>query len=111
MAKRIITINLIVGDLGRSTAFYSKVFGMPPGHEDEDVAMFRFADTYVFLQRGRSHEDATDEVRVLAATRTALATMIRISSVSATCGTAPATRSAPTYRARRSPGPACASVA
>jgi lactoylglutathione lyase len=27
-------------------------------HEDEDTAMFQFKDTYVFLQRGHSHEDA-----------------------------------------------------
>ena len=51
-------INLIVGDLDRSTAFYSKVFGMTPRHEDEDTAMFRFKETYVFLQRGQSHQDA-----------------------------------------------------
>ena len=57
--KQIMAINLIVGDLDRSTAFYTKVFGMPPRHEDEDTAMFRFKDTYVFLQRGQAHKDAT----------------------------------------------------
>lgn len=66
-AKQIIAINLIVGDLDRSTAFYKKVFGMPPRHQDEDTAMFCFKDTYVFLQRGSAHEDApTGEVLELA---------------------------------------------
>lgn len=56
--KQIIALNLIVGDLDRSTAFYAKVFGISPQHEDEDTVMFRFKDTYVFLQRGQAHEDA-----------------------------------------------------
>lgn len=56
--KRIGAINLIVGDLKRSSAFYRDVFGLPLRHEDEDTAMFQFEDTYVFLQRGHSHEDA-----------------------------------------------------
>jgi catechol 2,3-dioxygenase-like lactoylglutathione lyase family enzyme len=65
--KQIMAINLIVGDLDRSTAFYTQVFAMPPRHEDEDTAMFRFKDTYVFLQRGQAHEDApTGEVLDLA---------------------------------------------
>ena len=56
--KQIGAINLIVGDLERSTAFYRDVFGLPVQHQDEDTAMFRFKDTYVFLQRGAAHEDA-----------------------------------------------------
>ncbi|MGH2934274.1 MAG: VOC family protein [Gaiellaceae bacterium] len=65
--KRIMAINLLVGDLDRSTTFYTKVFGIPPRHEDEDTAMFRFKDTYVFLQRGQAHKDAPiDEVFGLA---------------------------------------------
>ena len=55
--KQIGAINLIVGDLEHSKAFYREVFGLPLQHEDEDTAMFRFADTYVFLQRGAAHED------------------------------------------------------
>ncbi len=51
-------INLIVGDLDRSTSFYTEVFGLTPRHEDEDTTMFRFKDTYVFLQRGPAHDDA-----------------------------------------------------
>ena len=55
--KRIGAINLIVGDLERSKAFYRDVFRLPLEHEDEDTAMFRFGDTYVFLQRGVAHQD------------------------------------------------------
>lgn len=47
--KKIAAINLIVGDLKRSAAFYREVFGLPLRHEDEDTAVFRFKDTYVFL--------------------------------------------------------------
>jgi len=55
--KQIGAINLIVGDLERSKAFYRDVFGLPLQHEDEDSAMFRFKDIYVFLQRGAAHRD------------------------------------------------------
>jgi len=55
--KQIAAINLIVSDLERSSAFYRQVFGLPLQHEDEDTALFRFKDTYVFLQRGPAHQD------------------------------------------------------
>src|SRR5438105_4313441 len=55
--KQISAINLIVGDLDRSTAFYQEVFGLPPQHEDEETAMFLFKETYVFLQRGSARPD------------------------------------------------------
>ena len=55
--KQIGAINLIVGDLERSKAFYREVFRLPLQHEDEDTAMFRFKDTYVFLQRDEAHQD------------------------------------------------------
>ena len=55
--KQIGAINLIVGDLERSKGFYRDVFRLPLQHEDEDTAMFRFTDTYVFLQREAGHED------------------------------------------------------
>jgi catechol 2,3-dioxygenase-like lactoylglutathione lyase family enzyme len=59
--KQIGAINLIVGDLERSKAFYQEVFGLPLQHEDQDTAMFRFADTYVFLQRGAAHEGSPSD--------------------------------------------------
>ena len=55
--KRIVALNLVVGDLDRSTSFYSQVFGMPPLQEEAETAMFRFRDTYVFLHRDEAHED------------------------------------------------------
>ena len=55
--KQIGAINLIVRDLERSKAFYRDVFGLPLQHEDADTAMFRFADTYFFLQCGETHHD------------------------------------------------------
>jgi lactoylglutathione lyase len=55
--KKIGAINLIVGDVERSKGFYRDVFGLPVQHEDEDGAMFRFGETYVFLQRGAAHQD------------------------------------------------------
>jgi catechol 2,3-dioxygenase-like lactoylglutathione lyase family enzyme len=55
--KKIGAINLVVGDLERSKAFYRDVFGLHLQDEDEDTAMFRFQDTYVFLQRGAAHDD------------------------------------------------------
>lgn len=55
--KQIGAINLVVGDLERSTAFYREVFGLPLHHEDQDTAMFRFKDTYFFLQRDAGHQD------------------------------------------------------
>jgi catechol 2,3-dioxygenase-like lactoylglutathione lyase family enzyme len=58
--KRIGAINLIVGDLERSKAFYRDVFGLHLQHEDEETAMFRFKDTYVFLQRGSAQQDGPD---------------------------------------------------
>jgi catechol 2,3-dioxygenase-like lactoylglutathione lyase family enzyme len=65
--KQIAAVNLIVGDLERSAAFYRQVFGLPLQHEDEDTAMFRFKDTYVFLQRGPTHHDGpSDEAFTLA---------------------------------------------
>ncbi|HTS74273.1 MAG TPA: VOC family protein [Gaiellaceae bacterium] len=64
--KEIGAINLIVGDLEEAKAFYRDVFGLPVQHEDGDTAMFCFGDTYVFLQRGASHQDvpAGDALRL-----------------------------------------------
>ena len=59
--KRIGAINLIVGNLERSKAFYQDVFGLPLQHEDQDTAMFRLTDTYVFLQRGVAHQDSPSD--------------------------------------------------
>lgn len=59
--KQIGAINLIVGDLESSKAFYETVFGLPLQHEDEETAMFRFGDTYLFLQRGSTRQVGPDD--------------------------------------------------
>jgi catechol 2,3-dioxygenase-like lactoylglutathione lyase family enzyme len=58
--KRIGAINLIVGDLERSKAFYRDVLGLPLQHEDEEKAMFRFKDPDVFLPRGSAQRVGPD---------------------------------------------------
>lgn len=67
--KRIGAINLIVGDLEGTTTFYRDVFGLSLQHEDQETAMFRFEDTYVFLQRGSGEQaGANDDALRLAKT-------------------------------------------
>ncbi len=56
--KQIFAVNLIVGNLERSKAFYREVFGLAPLDEEEDLAIFRFKDTYVALRHDPAHEDA-----------------------------------------------------
>lgn len=55
--KKIGAINLLVRDIERSKAFYRDVFGLPVMDEDDESAMFRFGETFVFLQRADSHPD------------------------------------------------------
>jgi catechol 2,3-dioxygenase-like lactoylglutathione lyase family enzyme len=56
--KQIFAINLIVGDLERSKAFYREVFGLAPLDEEEDLAIFRFKDTFVALRHDPAHQNA-----------------------------------------------------
>lgn len=49
--KEIGAITLFVEDLDRSVAFYQDVFDLPVMHKDDDGAMFRFAETFVFLTK------------------------------------------------------------
>ena len=55
--KQIFAINLIVGDLERSKAFYREVFGLAPLDEEEDLAIFRLKDTYVALRHDPAHQN------------------------------------------------------
>ena len=64
--KQIVAINLIVGDLDRSKTFYREVFGLPPQHEEEEVAVFRFKNMYVMLQHDPAHQAPPGEVLGLA---------------------------------------------
>ena len=56
--KQIFAINLIVGDLERSKTFYREVFGLAPLDEEEDLAIFRFKDTFVALRHDPAHQSA-----------------------------------------------------
>ena len=56
--KRVDCINLIVGDLERSKTFYRTVFGLPPLHETEEFAVFRFRNTHVEVRHDPAHQDA-----------------------------------------------------
>src|SRR5207248_8241301 len=56
--KQIDCINLMVGDLERSKAFYREVFGLPPLHEEEDFAVFRFKNTHVEVRHDPAHQNA-----------------------------------------------------
>jgi catechol 2,3-dioxygenase-like lactoylglutathione lyase family enzyme len=64
--KRIFAINLIVGDLERSKAFYREVFGLLPLNEQEDFALFRFTDMYVMLRHDPAHQTPAADVLALA---------------------------------------------
>src|SRR5260370_41961623 len=65
--KQIFAINLIVGVLERSKTFYREVFGLAPLDEEEDLAIFRFKETYVALRHDPAHQAASaDEVLRLA---------------------------------------------
>ena len=56
--KQIFAINLIVGDLERSKAFYRGVFGLAPLDEEEGLAIFRLRDTFVALRHDPAHQNA-----------------------------------------------------
>lgn len=64
--KQIFAINLIVGDLERSKAFYREVFGLFPLDEEEDFALFRFTGTFVALRHDPAHQGPPGEVLGLA---------------------------------------------
>ena len=64
--KQIVAINLIVGDLDRSKTFYREVFGLPPQHEEEGFALFRFQHTFVALRHDPAHQAPPGEVLALA---------------------------------------------
>ena len=55
--KQIFAINLIVGDLERSKTFYQEVFGLSLIYEDENSAVFRFANTGINLLRSAAAGD------------------------------------------------------
>ena len=50
-------ITLFVDDLDRSKTFYREVFGLPLIFEDENSAVFRFANTGINLLRSEAADD------------------------------------------------------
>ena len=56
-SKSVDFITLFVEDLGRSKAFYQDVFGLSLIYEDENSAVFRFANTGINLLRSEAAED------------------------------------------------------
>ena len=64
--KQISAITLVVGDLDRSKTFYREVFGLPPLHEEEDLAIFGFKNMYLALRRDPAHQPPGREVLALA---------------------------------------------
>jgi lactoylglutathione lyase len=63
-AKEIGAITLFVEDPGRSTAFYQDVFDLKPAHGDDNGAMFRLANTLLFVTKS---SQAPDMIAPLAA--------------------------------------------
>ena len=55
--KSVDFITLFVDDLDRSKTFYRDVFGLPLLFEDENSAVFRFANTGINLLRSKAAED------------------------------------------------------
>ena len=55
--KSVDFITLFVDDLDRSKTFYREVFGLPVIFEDENSAVFRFANTGINLLRSKAAED------------------------------------------------------
>ena len=56
-SKSVDFITLFVDDLDRSKTFYREVFGLPVIFEDENSAVFRFANTGINLLRSEAAED------------------------------------------------------
>ena len=56
-SKSVDFITLFVDDLDRSKTFYREVFGLPLIFEDENSAVFRFANTGINLLRSEAADD------------------------------------------------------
>jgi len=84
--KEIFAINLIVGDLERSKAFYREVFGLPVAFEDDNSAVFKFKNTLINLLKTSAARELIEPAAV--ATREAgsrLQLTIEVEDVDATC--------------------------
>jgi catechol 2,3-dioxygenase-like lactoylglutathione lyase family enzyme len=60
--KKVGAINLIVGELEPSKAFYRDAFGLDVMHEDDESVMFKLGDTFLFLQLGEEKNEPSADV-------------------------------------------------
>ena len=60
--KHIGAMTLYVPDLDRAQRFYQDVFGLQAQTTDEDTAMVRFKDMYVFLHKAATAQEPLPEI-------------------------------------------------
>jgi catechol 2,3-dioxygenase-like lactoylglutathione lyase family enzyme len=61
--KEIGAMTLFVQDLDRCKAFYEDVFGLRAQVPDQDTAMFRFTNVFVFLHKAAQTREPVPEIR------------------------------------------------
>jgi catechol 2,3-dioxygenase-like lactoylglutathione lyase family enzyme len=81
--KRLSAVNLIVGDLEGVKAFYGRVFGLTPLHEEDDLAVFRIGDTFFAMRHDPARPTAPSEDYVRLAEKGAGQFSIRVEDVDA----------------------------
>jgi catechol 2,3-dioxygenase-like lactoylglutathione lyase family enzyme len=59
--REIGAITLFVPDLDRATEFYQETFGLQANRPDDDTAMFKFKNVYVFLHKAAAAQDPLPE--------------------------------------------------
>jgi catechol 2,3-dioxygenase-like lactoylglutathione lyase family enzyme len=81
--KRLSAVNLIVGDLEGVKAFYGRVFGFAPLHEEDDLAIFQFGDTFFAMRHDPARPTAPSNEYVRLARKGAGQFSIRVDDVDA----------------------------
>jgi catechol 2,3-dioxygenase-like lactoylglutathione lyase family enzyme len=81
--KRLSAVNLIVGDLEGVKAFYGRVFGLTPLHEEDDLAVFRLGDTFFAMRHDPARPTAPSDDYVRLAEKGAGQFSIRVEDVDA----------------------------
>lgn len=79
-------ITLFVEDLDATKRFYREVFGLPVTYEDDDSAVFGFANTLINLLRAPAAHELIEPARVAAAdTGSRLQLTLTVDDVDAMC--------------------------
>ncbi|WP_326792854.1 VOC family protein [Streptomyces sp. NBC_00841] len=79
-------ITLFVEDLDATKRFYREVFGLPVTYEDDDSAVFGFANTLINLLRASAAHELIEPARVAAAdTGSRLQLTLTVDDVDAMC--------------------------